>query len=134
MQWWRFLHDSQISHWGNVLVRLVSRNPVFIEYFERAINDIPLATMQTVCSSVLRHYWECTVVENKRFKTYLLRFLILREKFVSKLGIEPLISCFSYWDSANWTTRTHVTIQWQILLSFFLSKTPRLVNLYSLLH
>ena len=29
-----FLHDPQVSHWGNVLVRLVSRNPVFIEFCE----------------------------------------------------------------------------------------------------
>ena len=33
MQSCRFLHDFQRSHWGNVLVRLVSRNPVFIEFW-----------------------------------------------------------------------------------------------------
>ena len=33
MQLCRFLHDLQRSHWVNVLVRLVSRNPVFIEFW-----------------------------------------------------------------------------------------------------
>ena len=32
MQSCRFLHDPQGSHWGNVLMRLVSRNTVFIEF------------------------------------------------------------------------------------------------------
>ena len=29
----RFLHDPQRGHWGNVLVRLVSRNTLFIEFW-----------------------------------------------------------------------------------------------------
>ena len=33
MQSCRFLHDPQRSQWGNVLVRLVSRNEVFIEFW-----------------------------------------------------------------------------------------------------
>ena len=30
---------------------------------EHAINDIPLVTVQTVCRSVRRRRWECTVAE-----------------------------------------------------------------------
>ena len=42
---------------GNVLVRLVSRIQCSSN-FEHAINDIPLATLQTVCRSVRRRRWE----------------------------------------------------------------------------
>ena len=35
MQACRYLHDPQISYWENVLVRLASRNPVFIEFWTR---------------------------------------------------------------------------------------------------
>ena len=33
-----------------------------------AINDIPLATIQTVCRSVRCHCWECTVAEGGHFE------------------------------------------------------------------
>ena len=52
-------------------MRLVSKNPVFIEQryqIEHAINDIPLATIQTVCRSVRRHRWECTLAEGGHFE------------------------------------------------------------------
>ena len=35
---------------------------------EQAINDIPLATIQTVCRSVRRRCWECTVAEGGHFE------------------------------------------------------------------
>ena len=33
------------------------------DQIEHAIDDIPLATIQTVCRSFRRRCWECTVVE-----------------------------------------------------------------------
>ena len=33
------------------------------DQIEHAINDIPLVTIQTVCHSVRRRCWECTVAE-----------------------------------------------------------------------
>ena len=35
---------------------------------EHAINDIPLSTIQTVCRSVLRRCWECTVAKGGHFQ------------------------------------------------------------------
>ena len=32
------------------------------------INEIPLAAIQTVCRSVRRHCWECTVAEGGHFE------------------------------------------------------------------
>ena len=33
------------------------------DQIEHDINDIPLATIPTICRSVRRHCWECTVAE-----------------------------------------------------------------------
>ena len=65
----RFLHDPKRSHWGNVIVSLISRNPVFIEFCESK-NYIPLATIQTVFRSVWRRSCECrpTVAEDGHFE------------------------------------------------------------------
>ena len=38
------------------------------DQIEHVINDIPLATMQTVCRSVRRRCWECTVAESGHFE------------------------------------------------------------------
>ena len=38
-----------------------------LEFWELE-NDIPLATMQTLCRSVRRRYWECTVSEGGHFE------------------------------------------------------------------
>ena len=35
---------------------------------EHAISDIPLATIQTVCPSVRRRSWKCTVAEGRHFE------------------------------------------------------------------
>ena len=38
------------------------------DQIEHAINDIPLATIQTVCRYVRRRCWECTVAEGGHFE------------------------------------------------------------------
>ena len=74
MQPCRFLHDPQRSHSDNVLERLVSRIPAFIEFcdqIEHAITDIPVEIIQTVCRSVRRRRrrrCECTVEESGHYE------------------------------------------------------------------
>ena len=38
------------------------------DQIEHATNDIPLATIQTICRSVRRRCWECTVAEGGHFQ------------------------------------------------------------------
>ena len=38
------------------------------DQIEHAINNIPLTTIQTVCRSVQRRCWECTVAEGRHFE------------------------------------------------------------------
>ena len=38
------------------------------DQIEQVINDIPFATIQTVCRSVPRCCWECTVAEGGHFE------------------------------------------------------------------
>ena len=70
MQSCRFLHDAQTSQWENVLVRLVSRNPVFIAFWTYhqwySISNNP-DSLSLCSTSLLRVYcgrswtfWTCT--------------------------------------------------------------------------
>ena len=58
--------------WGTLKNTVYATKPQTLEelrdQIEHAINDIPLATTQTVCHSVLRHCWECTVAEDGHFE------------------------------------------------------------------
>ena len=48
-------------------MRLLSKIQ-FLSNFERAINDIPLATVHTICRSFRLRFWEFTVAEGGRFE------------------------------------------------------------------
>ena len=72
MQSCRFLHDPQRSHWGNILVRLVSRNPVFMECCELKMEALHSETCPR-STSLLGVYcgrrwifWTCTCL--RKFK------------------------------------------------------------------
>ena len=56
---------------GNFKEHSVLHKPQTLEevtdQIEYAINDIPLVTIQTVCRSVRRRCWECTVAEGRTF-------------------------------------------------------------------
>ena len=58
--------------WGTLKNMVYPTTPQSMEelrdQIEHAINDIPLATIQTVCRSVRRHCWECTVAEGGHFE------------------------------------------------------------------
>ena len=41
------------------------------DQIEHSINDIPLATIQTVCRSIRRRCWECTLTEGGHFERLL---------------------------------------------------------------
>ena len=53
---------------------MYATNPQTLEklrdQIEHAINDIPLATIRTVCRSVRRRCWECTVAEGGHLDVY----------------------------------------------------------------
>ena len=49
----RFLHGSQRSHWDNVLMRLVSRNPVFIEFCELKNGSLTFRTCPRSTSFII---------------------------------------------------------------------------------
>ena len=57
--------------WGTLNNTVYATKPQTLEdlinQIEHAINDIPLATIQTVYRSVRRRCWECTVVEGEHF-------------------------------------------------------------------
>ena len=63
----KLLHDPQRNHLGNVPRETDIEKSIFIEFCE-PINDIPLPTMQTVCLSVRRRCWECTLTEGGHFE------------------------------------------------------------------
>ena len=58
--------------WGTLKNTVYVTKPQTLEelrdQIEHVINDIPLTTMQTVCRSVRRRCWECTVVEGGHFE------------------------------------------------------------------
>ena len=58
--------------WGTLKNTAHDTKPQTLEelryHIEHVINDIPLAPIQTVCHSVRRHCWECTMAEGGHFK------------------------------------------------------------------
>lgn len=58
--------------WGTLKNTVYATKPRTLEdlrvQIEHAIDDIPLATIQTVCRSVRRRCWECTVADGGHFE------------------------------------------------------------------
>ena len=58
--------------WGTLKNTVYVTKPQTLEelrdHIERAFNDNPLTIIQTVCRSLRRHCWECTVAEAGHFE------------------------------------------------------------------
>ena len=59
-------------HWGTLKNTVYATKTQTLEelkdQIEHAINYIPLGTIHTICFSVRRHCWECTVAEGRYFE------------------------------------------------------------------
>ena len=76
------LHDLQRSQWGNVLVRLVSRNPVFIEFCELKNGSLTFRDLSMFDVVVVSVLWQ---------KVDILNMYGLKEVY----GIEHNTNCIS---------------------------------------